>query len=59
MLDISTKWMCKIFGHNNILIDHIGGLSNIGGRSKCIRCGHITPAIKWPRPEKKENNNGK
>ena len=48
MLDMSTKWMCKIFGHNMFLIS-----ANVGGGSKCVRCGHTTPAIKWPRPEKR------
>ena len=49
MLDMSTKWMCKIFGHNMFLITN-----DVGGGAKCIRCGYTTPAIKWPRPEKGE-----
>ncbi len=47
MLDMSTAWMCKIFGHHMVLHS-----SDVGGGSKCLRCGHIKPAIKWPRPEK-------
>lgn len=53
MLDMSNAWMCKVFGHNLLLLNP----PNMGGGSKCIRCGHIEPAVKWPRPEKKEQEN--
>ena len=45
----------KIFGHNHMLIGNLK--DDIGGGSKCIRCGHTTPAIKWPRPGKSKNTN--
>ena len=39
--------MCRIFGHKMRFLTH-----DIAGESKCVRCGYVVPAIKWPKPEK-------
>lgn len=41
---------CVPFGHSMYFIEG----TNIAGPTKCKRCGHIEPGVKWPGPSMPE-----